>query len=97
MLSETNYKKYLMLLKVLAELFETNGIEYIMADGTLLGSFVMHDIIAWDDDVDFMVNYNDYPKLKRIYQDKIIFEDIRCTWLSRCCRRMVTGTTKNCV
>ena len=44
-----------------------------MSDGTLLGSYVFHDIIPWDDDIDFMVDIRDYPKLKTIFQNKTIW------------------------
>ena len=46
-----------------------------MADGTLLGSYFFHDIIPWDDDVDLMVDYNDYPRLKKAYHNKTIWSN----------------------
>ena len=75
MLSEENYHKYLVLIERFVDLFESHGVEYIMADGTLLGAYVMHDIIAWDDDADFLVSYDDYPKLKKMYQN-VTFTEI---------------------
>ena len=74
MLSEEHYDKYIALISGFVNLFEFHGVEYIMADGTLLGSYVMHDIIAWDDDADFLVSYKDYPKLKKIYQNETFQE-----------------------
>ena len=38
-----------------------------MSYGTLLGSYFFHDIVPWDDDVDLMVSFEDYPKLKQLY------------------------------
>ena len=69
MLSEEHYHRYLALIQGFVNLFESHEVEYIMADGTLLGAYVMHDIIAWDDDADFLVSYEDYPKLKQLYQN----------------------------
>ena len=44
-----------------------------MADGTLLGSYFFHDIIPWDDDMDIMVDYQDYPRLKKAFQNETIW------------------------
>ena len=47
-----------------------------MGDGTLLGSYVMHDVIPWDDDLDLMVNYEDYMKLKTLYRTNDRFQEL---------------------
>ena len=52
-----------------ATLFERNDIEYIMADGTLLGSYFFHDLIPWDEDLDFMVNFKDRFKVFKLFLD----------------------------
>ena len=39
-----------------AQILERRNITYFMFGGTLLGSFRHHDVIPWDDDLDFMVN-----------------------------------------
>ena len=44
-----------------------------MAHGTLLGSYFFHDIIPWDDDMDIMVDYQDYPRLKKAFQNETIW------------------------
>ena len=44
-----------------------------MADGTLLGSYFYHDIIPWDDDMDIMVDYHDYFRLKKIFHNTSIW------------------------
>ena len=44
-----------------------------MADGTLLGSYFFHDIIPWDDDLDIMVDFQDYPRLKKVFQNQTIW------------------------
>ena len=44
-----------------------------MADGTLLGSYFFHDIIPWDDDIDIMVDYRDYPRLKKAFQNHSVW------------------------
>ena len=44
-----------------------------MADGTLLGSYFFHDIIPWDDDIDIMVDYRDYPRLKKAFRNHSVW------------------------
>ena len=46
---------------------------YVLCAVTLLGSYMYHDIIPWDDDLDLMVDFRDYPKLKRTFQRKLFW------------------------
>lgn len=69
-LLQHEYDHYFALLDKVAEVFRRYNISFTMSDGTLLGSFVFHDVIPWDDDMDIKVSYRDYSKLKRVvYQD----------------------------
>ena len=36
----------------------------------MLGSYFFHDAIPWDDDVDVEVDFRDYPRFKRIFQNE---------------------------
>ena len=51
---------------MLASVLSGAAVEFIMCDGTLLGSYVFHGFIPWDDDADVMVNIKEIGKLKRI-------------------------------
>ena len=57
------------LLSTVGAIFREFNITYMLAHGTLLGSFVMHDMLPWDDDIDIFVNFNDLPKMRRLFND----------------------------
>ena len=43
------------------------NITYMLAYGTLLGSYVMHDMLPWDDDIDIFMNIGDLPNIRRLF------------------------------
>ena len=45
------------------------NITYMLAYGTLLGSYVMHDMLPWDDDIDIFMNIDDLPNIRRLFND----------------------------
>ena len=63
MLSFEEYKEYLDLLQDFATMMEAAKVRYVMFFGTLLGSYRMHNMLPWDDDLDLIVNYDDMCKV----------------------------------
>ncbi|KAK2183824.1 hypothetical protein NP493_295g06024 [Ridgeia piscesae] len=57
------------LLSTVDAIFREFNITYMLAQGTLLGSYVMHDMLPWDDDLDIFVNLDDLPKMRRLFND----------------------------
>ena len=55
------------LLSTVGAIFREFNITYMLAHGTLLGSYVMHDMLPWDDDLDIFVNLDDLPKMRRLF------------------------------
>ena len=55
------------LLLTVGAIFREFNITYMLAHGTLLGSYVMHDMLPWDDDIDIFANIDDLPKIKRLF------------------------------
>ena len=49
-------------------IFTANNITYILAYGTLLGSYISHDILPWDDDLDLLVKLSDKEKLLSLFE-----------------------------
>ncbi|CAF0777578.1 unnamed protein product [Didymodactylos carnosus] len=47
-------------------------IQYMMIDGTLLGSYRHHDIIPWDDDIDLLMSVKDKRRLNRAIHKHLI-------------------------
>jgi hypothetical protein len=63
-LTETDTKDMVEILKVFAETLERFRITYFMYSGTLIGSWRHLGCIPWDDDLDVMINYTDRERAK---------------------------------
>ena len=75
-MSRPEHDSAIRLLADLSDLFSRANITYSMNWGTLIGSYLFHDIIPWDDDVDIMVDYDDLPKVKKLFKNVTIWK----TW-----------------
>jgi len=66
-------KVQLDMLKNLHLFCTKNNLTYYLAYGTLLGAVRHKGFIPWDDDVDIMMPYQDWLKLKNSYKDERYF------------------------
>lgn len=73
-MNRSAHDRYVQLLRVLSQLFLRNNVTFIMCDGTLLGSYLSHGMLPWDDDVDLMVRYSDINKIKNIFSNVSIWK-----------------------
>ena len=64
-----HYQTLMNLLNLTTRVLEEHGIEYSMAYGTLIGSYLMHDMIPWDDDVDIFVHNKTKAKVMELFKD----------------------------
>ena len=69
-LSLEQYLEVMDIMRAFTSLCEKHNVTFIMADGTLLGSYFFHDIIPWDDDLDVMVKFEDRDKLIDAFRSK---------------------------
>ena len=62
-INKTEYQKIRRLMQYIDGVFTSNNITYVLAYGTLLGSYISHDILPWDDDLDLLVKLSDKQKI----------------------------------
>ena len=63
------YETLTQLLNDVDELFKKHNITYFMIYGTLLGSYMFHDIIPWDDDCDIIANNDSKTLILQMFHD----------------------------
>ena len=68
-ITQGHYKIFIRLLNLTTRVLEENDIEYSMAYGTLIGSYLMHDMIPWDDDMDIFVHDKSKAKVMELFKD----------------------------
>lgn len=71
------------ILKIVVDIFETNGICYYLPGGSVLGAVRHQGFILWDDDIDIMVPREDYDRIGEIFDkqlpDQLVFQNFdRC-------------------
>ena len=65
-LSRRQHREVIKVLRVLSDAFVANGITFSLWAGTLLGSYISHDLIPWDDDLDIVVKIDDRVKVEKV-------------------------------
>ena len=71
----TEYQNIKQLMQDIHRIFTENDITYVMVDSTLLGSYVTHDVLPWDDDLDLLIRKSDKNKIVSLLQDTKKFPD----------------------
>ena len=64
-------KQLFNLLKEIDTICKNNGIEYVLAGGTLIGAMRHKGFIPWDDDVDIMMTRDNWDKLKEVAKTQL--------------------------
>ncbi|MCR4743387.1 MAG: LicD family protein [Treponema sp.] len=63
--------RLLEMAKVITKIFEDNNLPYQIAFGTLLGAVRHQGFIPWDDDLDFFLFEEDYPRAMEILRNNL--------------------------
>ena len=80
-ITKEEYDNYMTLMSDVTRLFESVNITLVMSGGTLLGSYMFHDMIPWDDDMDLWMPYRDVPKVKRLFRNETLRHTLQiCSW-----------------
>ena len=80
-ITEKDYDSYMSLVSDVSRLFESANITLVMSGGTLLGSYMFHDMIPWDDDMDLWMPYLDVPKVKKLFRNETLRHTLQiCSW-----------------
>ena len=80
-ITKEEYDSYVKLVSDVSRLFESNNITLVMAGRTLLGSYIFHDMIPWDDHISLWMPYQDVPKVKKLFNDETLRKTLQiCAW-----------------
>ena len=67
--SRTEYNAMFDLLQKVTDILDHNNISYCLMFGTLIGSYVSHDLLPWDDDLDILVHNSSKARILELFQD----------------------------
>lgn len=79
-------KALLAMIKDVDSLFRSNGITYSLCGGSLLGAVRENGFIPWDDDIDIMVDRNNYQKIVELFnglEEESPYRLKRYLWVDR--------------
>ncbi|SDK92649.1 LicD family protein [Pedobacter sp. ok626] len=68
------------MLNDLSGLFNENGIDFFISDGTLLGYVRHRQIMAWDDDIDLSIERSEVPKLLKAVNSSKKYNILKRYW-----------------
>ena len=69
------------MMKAFDDICRANGIQYVLACGSLLGAYRHGGFVPWDDDVDYYMMRDDYEKLKAVLGEGSPFKIISKLYL----------------
>ena len=71
-LNETQYDLLINVFHRMDRFFTDYNITWIMSFGTLLGSYMSHNLLPWDDDLDICIFYKDVQKVCKLHNQGIM-------------------------
>ena len=67
--TKNEYDTLIRLLNLSLSVFQENGIDYTIGGGGLVGAYVMHDLLPWDEELDIMIHNSSKDKLIELFKD----------------------------
>ena len=83
-LNESQHVQLIGLLDLVDHIFRKYNISYSLYFGSLLGSYLSHSILPWDDDLDIVMDAKDLLKLHRIHDQRILKNEMGLNLLIQC-------------
>ena len=65
-MTQEKYNQLMTLMSVVQQAFAELQFSWVMNCGTLVGSFICHDILPWDDDLDILIKDTDLEQLETL-------------------------------
>ena len=62
-LTKEEHELAIRLIQTVSEIFSQHDIQWVIYYGTLIGSFMCHDLLPWDDDLDALIDVKDIHKV----------------------------------
>ena len=66
---EQDYNTLIRLINLTLTVFKEHSIGYTVSTGGLIGSYVMHDLLPWDDHIDLLIHKNNKKRVLDLFKD----------------------------
>ncbi|XP_014671201.1 PREDICTED: uncharacterized protein LOC106811973 [Priapulus caudatus] len=63
-MSQLQWLKMMSLMAMIDMVFMSNSVSYVLFGGALYGSYMSHDLLPWDDDIDIMIRHSDRHRME---------------------------------
>ena len=80
-LDKREHERFMRIMFIASTLMGKHGIEHMIVDGSLLGSWRFWDLIPWDDDCDILVHAKHYDRLRHVFATQNEFAVAELGWL----------------
>ena len=69
-MSTEEYTTLMRLLRLTIHVLEKHNVSYVLTYGSLIGSYLMHDLLPWDDDVDIFIHNDTKSRVMELFSQR---------------------------